>query len=139
MGVFMIVMSWIVAYVLVGAAWSRTQAVRLQQRLNAAAEYRNRPYRYDSDDPWFGRRLEVGLGLHALGWPISMLCRFVGGALLAFTTAPVANRRAEVEALKAERETWTDMRTDREATQDARNAAKALVTELDEKIKRLSL
>lgn len=106
----------VVGYVLIGLAWARSQAVRLQKLINKAREYRKKNKNvYGSasraEDPWFVRGgggtwegdLRRGLGLHAGAWPAFMVGRLLS-KLNDWTSVPVEKEREAAEKLHKEAE-----------------------------------
>lgn len=119
----------LVGYVLVGMAWARSQAIRLQRMINKAKEHRKTHRdrwgdQSQAEDPWFTkgrstweRDLRRGLGIHAGIWPAFMIGRFLS-KLNGWASAPVDKEREAAGKLREEAENIRNVADATEAPQE---------------------
>lgn len=149
----------VVGYLLVGLAWARSQAVRLQKLVNAAQDHRNewqkkngnaagkrglRPAEakeYKRRDPWFlnprflrfpksfEQVLRRGMVMHAAFWPGLVTARLVS-KVTDWLTGPIEATRKEARGLRDQVNEYRKVADDPNVSEDDRKLFESIINDL---------
>jgi hypothetical protein len=125
--VALIVVGSVLAYLAIGAVYARSQAVAAYQRAKTEWDY----------DSTIRESVHLQLGFRLFLWPIMLPFDLGRATVRGWMTAPIAQRKARAEQLRADADQWRDLR--RSGSPQEREMAGVLVDLLEQRAREVDL